>query len=216
MQAFIFDFDGVIVDSERHWRELGDTVFYPSIIPGWTHKDGARMMGLGFKAGHDMLVAEYGLQMPFEEYREKLGGLVTEIYMERLQLLPGLLPLIERIQKLELKIAIGSSGNRPWIESVLTRHNIREYFPIISSSEDVGDRTKPHPDIFLLAAKRLGIDPVECFVLEDSTNGIKAAKAAGMTCIAIKTDMSALQDLSQADKIVEHYDEITEEYLLNS
>jgi HAD superfamily hydrolase (TIGR01509 family) len=214
MKAFIFDFDGVIVDSERQWRDKGDRIFYPSIIPGWTIADGAKMMGLGFRAGYDLLVREYGLIMPFEEYEQGLNALVDEFYIKDLHTLPGLHDLIERVEKLGLKKAIASSGGREWIHSVLKDKNLFHHFPVICSANDVGDRTKPHPDVYLLAAEKLGVDPSECIALEDSNNGIRAAKAAGMTCIALETDMSALQDLSQADLCVTHYDLLTEEVLM--
>lgn len=212
-QAFIFDFDGVIVDSERHWRELGDKHFYPSLIHGWTMEDGAKMMGHGIKAGYERLVSIYGLQISYEEYTKRLDELTGEIYLSKLQLLPGLQDLIARITGLGMKIGIASSGNRPWIEDVLVRYELRELFPVVCASEDVNDRTKPNPDVYLLAAERLGVPPEECMALEDSSNGIAAAKDAGMVCLAIRTDMSALQDLTRADKIVEHYDELNEEVL---
>ncbi len=212
-QAFIFDFDGVIVDSERQWRDKGDRIFYPSIIPGWTISDGAKMMGLGFRAGYDFLVRDYGLTMPFEEYERGLNALVDEFYITELHTMPGLQDLIDRVETLGLKKGIASSGSREWIHSVLKDKNLFHHFPIICSANDVGDRTKPNPDVYLLAAEKLGIDPAHCIALEDSCHGIKAAKAAGMTCIAIETDMSALQDLSQADMRVTHYDFLTEEVL---
>lgn len=212
-QAFIFDFDGVIVDSERLWRDIGDKEFYPSLVPGWTVEDGAKMMGHGIKAGFDRLVTLYGLQMEYEEYLRRVDELTDEIYMSRLELLPGIRELITRVTEIGMKIAIASSGNHDWIESVLVRKDLRETFSVICASEDVNDRTKPNPDVYLLAAERLGVSPAGCIALEDSFNGLTAAKTAGMVCLAIRTDMSALQDLSQADRIIAHYDELTEEVL---
>lgn len=214
-KAFLFDFDGIIVDSERHWRDIGDTQFYPSLIPGWTHADGARMMGRSLQSGYEFLVQEYGFAMDLDTYLGKVHELTSDIYyQEKLQLLPGLEELIGRIQALGMTIGIGSSGSTPWIESVLKRFDLTPHFPAITSSDDVPPgRAKPHPDIYLLAADRAGVPAKECIVLEDSTNGITAAKTAGMICIALHSDMSEGQDLSQADMVVTQYDELTEDVL---
>lgn len=214
-KAFLFDFDGIIVDSERHWRDIGDAKFYPSIIPGWTRADNAKMMGRSLQTGYEMLVKEYGLKMGIDEYMAKIHELTSDIYyMEKLQLLPGLSGLIDRVQSLNMIIGIGSSGSTPWIQNTLGRFSIAHHFPSITSSDDVAPgRAKPFPDIYLLAAERAGVQPEECIVLEDSTNGILAAKAAGMVCIALRSDMSVEQNLSKADMIVGHYDELTADVL---
>ncbi len=214
MNAFIFDFDGVIVDSERHWRALGDGELYPALIPGWTHADGARMMGKSIQAGYDLLVQEYGLQMPFEEYANRVHQLTNSIYYQsKLQLLPGLIDLIHRIEQLEWHIGIASSGSRAWITTILEKFQLTKHFPVIVDSADVHGHAKPLPDIYVLAAEKLHVDPTACIALEDSRNGVISAKAAGMYTIGVRTDMSVEQDLSQADRIVRHYDELTTEVL---
>lgn len=215
MHAFIFDFDGVIVDSERHWKTVGDDDFFPSVVPGWTRADGERMMGLGVRAGYDFLVREYGLSLPFSDYERHLLSYVERVYSALAEPLPGLLALLERLENLPVPIGIASSSRRSWIETALQRLNLTSHFPIICTADDVGERTKPHPDLYLLAAERLGVSPHACIALEDSTNGIAAAKAAGMTCLAIRTDMNEHQDLSLADRVVGHLDEITLDFLKN-
>jgi len=213
MQAFLFDFDGVIVDSEYHWQQIGDGVFYPSVVPGWTSDDGEKLMGLGAKAVHTLLTKDYGLRMDFGEFERKRHEGVDPIYETLAQPLPGLNGLLDRLTRMNVPLAVASSSHRKWIDMTLERLHLATFFPVITSNEDVGERTKPHPDLFLLAAEKLGIDPAGCVVLEDSTNGIRAAKAAGMTCIAILTPMNDGQDTSGADLSVKHYDELTEEVL---
>ncbi|TSC79175.1 MAG: HAD-superfamily hydrolase [Candidatus Peregrinibacteria bacterium Gr01-1014_25] len=208
MKAFIFDFDGVIVDSERHWITLGDDVFFPSIVPGWTRADGARMMGLGVESSHEFLTREYGLRMPFSEFSRRLEECVDVVYGERAKPLPGLDVLLAYLARNNIPIGIASSSKRRWIEKALERLGLRHHFRTIRSGDDVGDRTKPHPDVYLLAAGDLGAEPATCVVIEDSTNGVAAAKAAGMTCIALRTDVNGEQDLSQADTLVTQLDAV--------
>lgn len=213
MEGFIFDFDGVIVDSERYWKTQGDDFFFPSIIPGWTKADGAKMMGLGVKSGYTLLTSDYKLDMSFDEYWEKLDQSVGNIYTNKCSLLPGVIELTDRLMKLGIPLGIASSSQRVWIEPTLERFNIRERFRAICAANDVDERTKPLPDVYLLAAERLGIAPEACVALEDSTNGLAAAKNAMMKCICIQTDMNVEQDLKRADMIVTHYEELTEEVL---
>jgi HAD superfamily hydrolase (TIGR01509 family) len=213
MKAFIFDFDGVIVDSERRWKETGKT-FFPALIPTWTDADGARLTGLGFAAAYKMLVEEYSLNMSFEDYAEKRHAAAVDDTEEH-KILPihGLIALLERLQLMSMPIAIGSSAGRDWINRTLARLKLHQHFPVIVSADDVNHRTKPAPDIYLLVAEKLGVQPTECVVLEDSYYGVTAAKAAGMTCIAYRSDINGDQDLSKADAIVTHYEELTDEVL---
>ena len=115
---------------------------------------------------------------------------------------------------MNISVAIGSSASRGWIEYLLEQIGASGRFPIICSGDDV-EKTKPAPDIYLLAAKKLNLAPEDCVVLEDSIYGLIAAKEAGMKCIVFHTDLNAMQDLSKADHIVRHYDELTEEVLKN-
>jgi HAD superfamily hydrolase (TIGR01509 family) len=213
MKAFIFDFDGVIVDSESHWKVIGDEEFFPSIVPDWTKADGENMMGLGVQSGYRLLTEQYGLRMAFDEYWKRLDACVGDIYTNRCALLPGVLGLMDRLDALMKPLGIASSSQRHWIEPSLERFHIRQRFRAVCAANDVNERTKPLPDVYLLAAKRLEVDPQMCVALEDSTNGLKAAKAARMKAIAIRTYMNEEQDLSQADLLIKHYDELTTEVL---
>jgi HAD superfamily hydrolase (TIGR01509 family) len=202
MKAFIFDFDGVIVDSERYWRELDET-FFPGIAPGYTMDHAAQMMGLGRKAGYEFLVQTLGMTMTFETYVTVLDEEVAKIYGDKTALLPGLPELLVRLQKSGYNIGLASSSQQKWVEQGLVRLGIREAFQAISTADDVNHKTKPAPDLYLHAAAALGVSPEDCTALEDSKNGITSAKAAGMTCFAIRTDMNPEQDLSQADEVYE-------------
>ncbi len=207
MKAFIFDFDGVLVDSERYWPEL-DRTFFPSIAPLYNAEHAENMMGLGTKAAFAYLKAHCGLTLSFEEYDQQQSVEVLQIYAHKCNLLPGIMELIERLKQKEILLGIASSSRRDWVLPPLKRFGLESSFQTVCTAEDTDWKTKPLPDLYLLAAKKLNVDPHECVALEDSKNGIASAKAAGMYCIGLRTSMSQKQDLSAADKIVSSIDKI--------
>ncbi len=212
MRGFIFDFDGVIVDSERYWKDT-DKDFFAKLMPGWNEKDATRMMGLGREAGFDLLTSEYGLRLTYEEYERQLEESIADIYKVHSQLLPGLQDLLNRLEQNDWLIGISSSSRKHLVEETLDRFGIRPFFKAISTGTDVERRSKPFPDVYLLTAERLGIHPGLCIAIEDSKHGIDSAQAAGMKCIGIQTDMNDDQDISKADIIVDHLDQVTESFL---
>ena len=206
--AIIFDFDGVLVDSERYWDDI-DRTFFRELIPTWTTDDGDKLSGLGVKKAHEVLTRDYGLTLAFPEFFARLDTAVLKtIYGERTQLLPGAVEFLDLLTARNIPFGIASSSHRQWIDPTLKRLGIFDRFPVICTGDDVDDRTKPLPDVYLLAAKQLGVDPAKSMAIEDSKNGIRAAKAAGMTCIAIRTDMNVHQDLTEADAEVRSFDEM--------
>ena len=213
MQAFIFDFDGVIVDSERYWKTLGDDEFFASLVPTWTRENGARMMGLGVRDAYDVLTREFGVTVAFEEYEKRLNACVSRIYEELCSPLPGLTGLLDRLGAAGTPVGVASSSQSHWIAAALARLGLTDRFPVIVTAADVGHRAKPAPDVYLRAAALLGADPAACIALEDSKNGVLSAKAAGMACIAVHTDMNVDQLLQDADAHVTHYDDITDTLL---
>ncbi len=214
MHAFLFDFDGVIVDSERHWAQA-DTTFFPTIAPGYDASDVRNMMGLGLRSGYDYLRKRRGLSLSFEEYSTVVEAEVGDIYTQKAQLLPGAGALIARMQSPEMRIGIASSSKRAWIDAALTRLGLVDAFPVIATADDVNGRTKPDPAVYLHAADALHVEPTTCIALEDSDNGIAAALSAGMTCIALRTDMNPTQTLTQAHHTVYGLDEVTDALLKN-
>ena len=115
--------------------------------------------------------------------------------------MPGLIELLDFIDRSGLKKAVASSGLRRYIDAVLLNAHIRERFSIIVSGEDVVNG-KPAPDVFIAAARALNVAPHNCLVLEDAPFGVQAAKAAGMTCFAVPNASAGVLDLSLADRIV--------------
>lgn len=202
VKAVIFDMDGVIIDSERVWNKLEKRAFeeifgrradYEELLDETT--------GMNYLEIYDYLEDRYSLNVNLERFVEIFEEIADEIYGKRAELLEKFYEIIGFLVENNIKTVIASSSPGHWIEKVMKRFDMRKYFDMVVSADDV-DRGKPSPDIYLHTAAELGVDPEECIVVEDSRNGIKAAKRAGVRCIG--TDyFENTQDLSQADWVVE-------------
>lgn len=200
IQAFLFDLDGLMVDSEPHalamWRAVmarrGVALDPPTI---------EAMLGLRVDATSRMLIERFALR----DDPDALGAEKSDLQIERLDgnvtAMPGLHDLIDALDARGIRRAIASSGIRRYIDAVLQSIGLAGRFTVIAGGDEVS-RGKPAPDVFLLAADRLGVPPSKCLVLEDAPNGVAAAKAAGMACVAIPNEHTRALDLSAADRIL--------------
>lgn len=207
LKAFIFDMDGVIIDSEPLHYEVDIEI----------------MNHFGYAIKHEYLDQFVGMTNPemWRHIREdfKMTQNVEEIIEQQLarkidalraleiEPIEGIRQLIVDIKSSGLMVGIASSSPRVFIEEVVSKFGIADQFDCIVSGEEV-PAGKPAPDVYLEAAKELGVHPEDCLVLEDSRNGIIAAKAAGMRCIGYINLNSGQQDLSQADEIVSKISDI--------
>lgn len=210
-RGFIFDFDGVIVDSEKHWDELSYET-YVKMIPAFTKEYDKQLKGRNMHDIYTMLVRDFGLDISKEEYVNALSALTDKIYGELCGILPGVKDLLSFLVGKGIPTAIASSSERPWIESTLKRLGMEGMFGPLITAADVG-AGKPNPAVFLEAARIIGVEPEYCMVLEDSENGVRAAKNAKMTCIGLHHKEGYVQDLSDADIEIQTIDEITEDML---
>ncbi len=204
--AIIWDFDGVIFDSapmhltayKQAFSRLGLEI---------SDKDYYENDGLGAQETFKRISKEYHKPLNFLEWH----GLKKKTYQELIksEALPikGVEKIIKAIHKDNIKQAIASSSNKDDLIGVLKKLNLYQYFDIILTQEDVS-KGKPNPEIFIKAAEKLKIKPQNCLVFEDSIYGIKAAKQAGMKCIAVTIAKRAESDLSEADMIISDYDDI--------
>lgn len=199
MHAFIFDFDGVIVDSELHWDTLSLGT-YQQIVPSFTEDDNKNLKGRNAHDIYAMLVRDFQLTLSKEEFFAHLSTLTDRIYGELTAVFPGVPELIALLREKKIPMGIASSSERPWIERTLKRLDIEGIFDPIVTAADVGVG-KPDPAVYLEAARRMGYEPADCCAIEDSFNGLSAAKAAGMVCIGLHHPGHAtyVQDLSAAD-----------------
>lgn len=206
--------DGVLVDTEplhvqnekQMFRKLGLDI---------SDQEHAGYMGTATDVMWEQIVRER--KLPFEIAELTKQTIQQEIpyfqSMDRIDPMPELVNLLEKLKQEGIPMAVASSSDAMIIDIILDKSGLGKYFLHAVSSGKIG-RSKPEPDVFLHAAKLLGVAPGNCVVFEDSKNGIKAAKAAGMYCIAYSGGNSGHQDHNQADFRIANYNEIDIEMLL--
>ncbi len=198
IKAVIFDMDGVIIDSEKHWKKA-ELTFFGKLLPSWTKEDQQKIIGINVNDTYRILANEYGLEMTHQEFLMRVNGIALEVYRNKCNLIDGFLDLIKKLKIKNYKIALASSSLNEWINIVLERFKLRPFFDVVVSAEDINAPGKPAPDIYLFTAKKLDIPPEECIVIEDSKHGVCAAKAARMTVIGFRNGFNEKQDLSVSD-----------------
>jgi len=213
VDAVIFDMDGVIVDSEIHWKTV-EGYFLKSVIPTWSSSDQDKIIGIGVHDLYTLLSSEYGLQKTEEQFLELYQEMANEIYGQKVSLLAGFSGLLAMLNKYHIPIALASSSPRSWIDIMLDRFNLRAAFKAVVSADELKGEGKPSPAIYLLTAKRLGVSPAACIAIEDSKNGVHSAKNAGMFCIGLRNGFNEEQDLSRADMIISSFAELDQHVLL--
>ena len=208
LKSIIFDMDGVLVDSEPWHYEIESQLFDKL---GLDVPEDVHLTYVGTAADHlySDLKKRYNLSLSVSELIEWDSEYRVKIFreMDNIKPNPGLIDLLEEIKSSGLKIGIATSSIYELVEIILEKCRINTYFDTITTTDQAG-KSKPAPDVYLLAAKKLGIAPENCAVIEDSSHGIKAAKSAGMFCIAYHPHNEMLQNTSQADKLIRSFDEI--------
>jgi HAD superfamily hydrolase (TIGR01509 family) len=182
IEAVVFDLDGVILDSEELWDEVREGLARER---GGRWHEGAQadMMGMSSREWSVYMHERIGLPEPPEEINAEVVRRMLERYRRELPLIPGAVEAVERLAA-RWPLGLASSSNRELIDAALEAAGIARYFRVTVSSEEV-ERGKPAPDVYLEASRRLGVAAESCAAIEDSQNGIRSAKAAGMRVIAI-------------------------------
>ena len=181
--AVVFDMDGVLVDSEERWdRARRDLV----AETGRTWRDDAThaMMGMSSPEWSAYVRDELGVPLPAPEINSRVVAHLLAGYEAGLPLIPGAVEAVRRVAALGRPLGLASSSNREVIDLVLERAGLAALFSATVSSEEVA-RGKPSPDVYLEALRRLGVAPEAATAVEDSSNGMRAAAAAGMRVVAI-------------------------------
>jgi HAD superfamily hydrolase (TIGR01509 family) len=208
IEAVVFDLDGVLVDSEQVWDEVREELARER--GGRWHPGAQRdMMGMSSPEWSRYMHDVIGLPEPPEEINREVVARLLQRYAAGLPWLPGALDAVRRIAA-RWPLGLASSSNREVIDAVLEAGGLGRLFAATVSSEEVA-RGKPAPDVYLEAAGRLGVASELCAAIEDSHNGIRAARAAGMRCIAIPNRHYAPGDeaLGEADVVVPAISELT-------
>ena len=208
IRAVIFDLDGLLLDSESAWDD-GRRALVAEHGLDWPDGATRAMMGMSSPEWSRYVRDELGVPLDPGEISDRVVAHVLATYEERLPLLPGAEAAVERIAA-RWPLALASSSNREVIETVMATSGWGEVFQAWVSSEEV-ERGKPAPDVFLEAARRIGVDPADGAGVEDSHNGILAARAAGLRVIAIPNHEfpPGADALAAADVVLGSLDELT-------
>ena len=207
-QAIIFDFDGLILDTEVPqvdiWREL--------FAEQGVEFDLRRYVRIVGTFNSDVYRPEkhYAELIGYRMSSAEIEQMVTEKLYENLMSEPlakGVLKVLDEAERRGIKTAVGSSSQRDWVEGHLRRFGLLERFAAVVTFDDVSE-SKPSPEIFQLALKRLGVRQENGLVLEDSQNGVLAAKRAEMRVVAVPNEVTCTMDFSQADEILESLEDL--------
>jgi HAD superfamily hydrolase (TIGR01509 family) len=182
IEAVVFDLDGVLLDSEQLWDETREQLAKER-GGRWHDRAQRDMMGMSSREWSRYMHETIGLPESPEDINREVVERLAAAYREQLPVIPGAREAVERLAA-RWPLGLASSSNRELIDLALELLGVRHLFKTTVSSEEVA-RGKPAPDVYLEAARRLGVDPAHAAAIEDSHNGILAAKAAGMRVIAI-------------------------------
>jgi HAD superfamily hydrolase (TIGR01509 family) len=208
IEAVVFDLDGLLIETEEIWDEVREALVRER-GGRWTESAQRDMMGMSSSEWSRYLHETLGLPEAPEELNRLVVERMAERYREQLPLLPGAVEAVQRVAA-RWPLAVASSSNRPLIDLVLELSGLAPLFQVTVSSEEV-PRGKPAPDVYLEAARRLGVEPERAAAIEDSQAGIGSAHAAGMRVIAIPNRSFRPSDeaLAAADVVLDSLDELT-------
>ena len=210
VEAVVFDMDGVLVDSEALWNAARQQV---ALEHGgrWSERAQRDMMGMSSHEWARYMHEDLGVRLEPERISEEVVARMERLYRERLPLIDGAREAVERLAA-RWPLGLASSSNRELIDLVLDLLDVKHHFKATVSSEEVA-RGKPAPDVYLEAARRLGVNPTRPAAIEDSENGIRAARTAGMRVIAIPNPHfpPAEDALTRADVILRSLEELSPE-----
>lgn len=210
-KAVIFDMDGTLIDSMWVWTKIDDIFLakYGHEVPEDLHH---AIEGMSFTQTAHYFRERFLIEDSIEEIQEEWNRMAFEMYVKQVPLKPGVEHFVKSSKAGGMKLAIATSNSRKLVDAVLKAHNLQNYFDAIVTDDEVC-HGKPEPDVYLTAARIVGVKPENCLVFEDICMGIMAGKRAGMEVCAVRDDFSDYQwdeKIKLADYHIETYDEILE------
>jgi len=213
IKAVIFDMDGVLVESENaHIEAEKQTLLKYGVKI--SAEELHTYTGTTARFMFTELIKKNKLNTTFEKIFNEKEEILFRLLKEEMRPTKGIIELLRKLKQERVKLAIASSSHRRLIEFVLEQLNIALFFASVISSEDVAN-SKPDPEIFLKSASKLGVNPADCVVIEDSKLGLEAARRARMKCVGYRNPSSGNQDLSRADVVIDDFSKLSIRELLS-
>ncbi|MBF0545804.1 MAG: HAD family phosphatase [Candidatus Riflebacteria bacterium] len=204
-KAVIFDMDGVLADTEPAYIEVNRKFLTSSGID-FSNLDYSEFIGMAaprmWSRLKEMFLLPQSLEWLIANEKNNFFSYIQQLSF--LAPIPGIPETLRQLRSEQIKIGLASSSFRKNIDQILKKTELNSFFEKITSGEEV-ENGKPAPDIFLLAAQKLNIQPNFCLVIEDSNNGVQAAVKAGMTCVGFRNPTSENQDLSVAKLLIDDF-----------
>lgn len=199
--AVIFDMDGVLADSEPLYRAATNVVLEP-LGRRLTEDQSRAFMGSSVTNSWLEIMEALGLEGDLQKYVTDYDRHLLRLLGEPRELLPGVRPLIERLRERSVPIGLASSSWRTWVDTLLSAIGLDGTFDAVVAGDMVAEE-KPAPDVFLRAARELGVPPDRCIALEDTPTGLVAARAAGMLAVQVRSASTAFPPLPEADLVLD-------------
>jgi HAD superfamily hydrolase (TIGR01509 family) len=210
IKAAIFDLDGTIIDSMWVWGKIDEDYFKKrNMVQPENLK--SQIEHLSFDDTAAYFKSNFNILDSIEEIKKEWTDLAYIEYLNNVKLKPGVVEFLSLLKTLNIKIGLATSNSKPLLEAVLKSNSIYHYFDSITITDEV-TRGKAFPDVYLLAAERLGVKPEECIVFEDILPAVKGAKAAGMKVVGVYDYFSKEQKediINHADMYILEYHELT-------
>ena len=183
LRAVIFDLDGVLADSEPWWNEIDAKLLAEHGVTyrGEYHRN---VLGVSYRLAVEFYKKAFGLSVPTDGMMRRRGEIAADFFANKIDVFPSTKPVLQELWQMNLHLAVATSSVSASARPFLDRHGLTSSFAVVVTGEEV-EHGKPHPDIYLRAAEKLGIGADACLVIEDALSGIAAAKAAQMRVAAI-------------------------------
>jgi HAD superfamily hydrolase (TIGR01509 family) len=182
-RAVIFDLDGVLADSEPRWNEIDAKLLaeYGVIYRGEYHRN---VLGVSYRLAVEFYKKTFRLSVPTDEMMRRRGEIAADFFANLIDVFPWAKLVLQELRQMNLRLAVATSSVSASARPFLARHGLTAFFEVVVTGEEV-EHGKPHPDIYLRAAEKLGIAADACLVIEDALSGVAAARAAKMRVAAI-------------------------------
>ena len=205
-RGVVFDLDGVLWDGEPLYHEAFNVVLGP-----YGHhvsdEDYTHIIGLSVEAAWEWVFERYGLQERPDVFYRAYNEAVLELMKQPREPLPGVRELLSQLKARDIPVGLASASLRNWVDMTLIGLGLNGAFATTATASEV-ERSKPAPDLYLLAAKGLGVPPERCLAFEDTPSGIASAQSAGMFAVQVRTSSTALPPLPEADLVIEQYGDL--------